>query len=171
MFPLKKGLAGGLAVVLVAGVIGGNYAWRNYSTTIKAFLGIEKQGVELSNVDEETKNEVQTAAKENIEDIEEEGAVLMQNNDGVLPLKNTKVNIFGIRAYDSFYTGGGSSGCKHDDDVTLQDALTEEGFEYNTSLKNSVWPFSNFTKAILAGTDCLLSTESQDDMVISTIST
>ncbi len=136
MSPLKKGLAGGLAVLLVVGAIGGNYAWRNYSSTIKAFLGIEKQGVDLSNVDEETKNEVQTAAKENIEDLEEEGAVLMQNDDNVLPLKNNKVNIFGIRAYDSFYTGGGSSGCKHDDDVTLEDALTEDGFEYNTTLKN-----------------------------------
>lgn len=135
----QKGLKIALAIVLVLAVvlgIGGNYVWRNYSSTIKAFLGISTQGVDTSKVDAETLNAVQSNAKNVIEEIEAEGAVLLQNHDNVLPLATKKVNIFGIRAYDSLYTGGGSSGCNRSDDVTLQAALVAAGIEYNPTLWN-----------------------------------
>lgn len=124
-----------LVLAIVLGSVG-NYVWRNYSSTIKAFLGISKQGVSLADVSEEDLNRVQTVAKEAVEEIEAEGAVLLQNDDDVLPLTDSKVNLYGIRAYDSLYTGGGSSGVKRDDDVTLQAALKEAGIEYNPTLWN-----------------------------------
>lgn len=53
--------------------------------------------------------------------ISDEGIVLMQNNDKLLPLKTTdenktKINMFGIRSIQLVYNGGGStasdvSGC------------------------------------------------------------
>lgn len=135
----RKGLKIALAIILVLAVvlgIVGNYVWRNYSSTIKAFLGITTQGVDTSKVDADTLNTVQSYAKDVIEEIEAEGAVLLQNRENVLPLASKKVNIFGIRAYDSLYTGGGSSGCNRDDDVTLQAALTAAGIEYNSTLWN-----------------------------------
>lgn len=134
----RRHFVAGVATVAGLGILGyaGNYAWRNYSSTIKAFLGIDTQGVSLKNVDAGTLEEVQANAKTVIEELEAEGAVLLQNDDGVLPLKGTQVNVFGIRAYDSLYTGGGSSGVKRDDNVTLQAALTAAGVEYNPTLWN-----------------------------------
>ena len=124
-----------LVVAIALGAVG-NYVWRNYRSTILAYLGITTQGVSLADVDEETLAEVVSYAQEVVEELEGEGAVLMQNDDDVLPLSDTKVNIFGIRAYDSLYTGGGSSGVKRDDDVTLQAALDSVGVEYNETLWN-----------------------------------
>ena len=47
--------------------------------------------------------------KELVYDIEEEGIVLMQNNDSALPLaEGSKVNLLGYVAYNPIYSGGGS---------------------------------------------------------------
>ena len=67
-------------------------------------------------------------------EIAEEGIVLLKN-DGILPLKNTKVNTFGWSATNPVY-GGTGSGALSDayPTVTLLQGLTNAGLEYNTTL-------------------------------------
>ena len=52
-----------------------------------------------------------TSASDTVRQIAEEGFVLMQNNDGLLPLASTaenpgKINLFGIRSIQMLYAGG-----------------------------------------------------------------
>lgn len=85
----------------------------------------------------------------------EDSIVLLKNQDDddgepALPLTATdgmKVNLFGFSAYDPSNAaafdgflmkgiGSGSSTISEDKAITLQDALTEYGFEYNTELES-----------------------------------
>lgn len=88
-------------------------------------------------------------AKENVVTLENEGVVLLKNHDNVLPLdktKNNKINIFGSSAFGLLYGGGGSgvfvtNHFSNGNDfraTRLEQALTEEGFEYNMNLYNLV---------------------------------
>ncbi|MCR5523983.1 MAG: glycoside hydrolase family 3 C-terminal domain-containing protein, partial [Clostridia bacterium] len=69
------------------------------------------------------------------ERIESEGAVLLKNEDGFLPIKGTKINVFGVCSAFP-YIGGTGSGCTTSDDpVWFYDALDEKGIEYNSELR------------------------------------
>ena len=95
------------------------------------------------------------AAKEataNVVTIEEEGIVLLQNDSGTLPLDlntNKKINVFGTNAFGIFYGNGGSGEFATDHTYNkgkpnertvkctkLEQALADEGFEYNPYLLN-----------------------------------
>ena len=87
-------------------------------------------------------------ATENVVNIEKEGIVLLQNDKKVLPLdiaNNKKVNVFGSGAFGIFYGNGGSGEFATDHTykdgrtlkcVKLEEALVEEGFEFNPYLLN-----------------------------------
>ena len=88
-------------------------------------------------------------AKENVVTLEQEGMVLLKNDDDVLPLnkeENNKINVFGSSAFGMLYGGGGSGvfitnanyGENDFHATRLEKALVEEGFEYNTNLYNLV---------------------------------
>lgn len=73
--------------------------------------------------------------------IADEGFVLMQNKDGLLPLSTsadskTKINLFGIRSISMVYNAGGSSASNVEGCVKLEDALQGEhgNFEVNPDL-------------------------------------
>jgi len=89
------------------------------------------------------------AAKQNVETLESEGIVLLKNEDEVLPLNkenNNKVNIFGSSAFGMLYGGGGSgvflTNAEYNGNdfhaVRFEQAMTEQGFEYNMNLYNVV---------------------------------
>lgn len=67
--------------------------------------------------------------------IEEEGIVLLENDDATLPLQNTKVNVFGWASTNPIYggTGSGSMNANYETTSLLQ-GLTDAGIEYNTEL-------------------------------------
>lgn len=68
-------------------------------------------------------------------DIAREGIVLLKNEDGILPLKNNKVNTFGWSATNPVYGGTGSGSLSGSyPTVTLLEGLTNAGLEYNTAL-------------------------------------
>ena len=94
-------------------------------------------------------------AKENVVKIEEEGIVLLKNNEengkSVLPLDpksegDMKVNLFGSSVFGMLYGGGGSgvfvtNANSYGNELymtRLEDALETEGFEYNKNLYNLV---------------------------------
>ena len=75
--------------------------------------------------------------------IEEEGIVLLKNEDSVLPLKNKKVNVFGASSCSISFAGAAGSGAvRSSDAIGFYDALTNAGIEYNKELYNL---YANFT--------------------------
>lgn len=81
------------------------------------------------------------SASDTARTIADEGFVLMQNNDSLLPLETspdnkTKLNLFGMRSISMVYNAGGSSSSNVDSCVKLEDALRGEygNFEVNPDL-------------------------------------
>lgn len=68
------------------------------------------------------------------EELQAEGTVLIENKDNFLPLKNKKVNVFGIRSYLPNLGGGGSGSIETSEAVDLFAGLTAAGIEYNLSV-------------------------------------
>ena len=68
--------------------------------------------------------------------IEEEGAVLLLNEDNALPIaKGSKVSVFGKNSVQLVLGGSGSGGGSSEGASTIFDGLKEGGFEYNPTLK------------------------------------
>ena len=70
--------------------------------------------------------------------LQEEGSVLLQNNDNVLPLsEGAKVSVLGAMSYNYVEGGTGSAGGADDvNTVMLNDALTAAGLDVNQDLWN-----------------------------------
>ncbi len=88
-------------------------------------------GVPVSTITDETTAEATSLVTE----ICEEGITLLENDDDILPLSTTKVNVFGWSATNPCY-GGTGSGALNDayETVTFLQGLTDSGIEYNTEL-------------------------------------
>ncbi|MCI8475634.1 MAG: hypothetical protein HFE42_01120 [Clostridia bacterium] len=118
-----------MGVIAIALIIG-NIICGAYSNIITQYLC----GFGLSEDSEETKaardQGMALAAK-----VEEQGAVMLKN-DGTLPLKNNKVNVFGYAGTDNGFIpqGTGSGTGSRNDYVTFLGGLKEAGFEYNEQL-------------------------------------
>lgn len=85
----------------------------------------------------ETKISAETTEKsiEIAKQIEAEGLVLLENQDSVLPLKNKKVNVFGVCSCALALAGAAGSGAvRADTAVGFYDALTNAGIEYNPDI-------------------------------------
>lgn len=79
------------------------------------------------------------AAKNNglevAENITDEGLVLLENEDNLLPLTGEKrVNVFGFGAQNMKMGGGGSGGTNTTDAVSFYDGLSQAGIAYNPDL-------------------------------------
>lgn len=68
------------------------------------------------------------------EQVSDEGLVLLKNQDGVLPLDEGKVNVFGFASFNLRLGGGGSGGADLEDAPNLYEALEQQGIEYNPGL-------------------------------------
>lgn len=68
-------------------------------------------------------------------ELEQEGIVLLKNEDNVLPLGDKKVNIFGAGSVVPFLGGAGSGAITTDDPVTFYEALDENNINYNPELR------------------------------------
>ncbi len=68
--------------------------------------------------------------------IEQEGIVLLENEDDVLPLGDKNVNIFGAGSVVPFLGGAGSGAITTEDPVTFYEALDENNINYNTELRD-----------------------------------
>lgn len=81
-----------------------------------------------------TQETVDTAEDLAVE-VQREGITLLQNNDGNLPLKNTKVNVFGWGSTNPIYGGTGSGSMSASYPTTsLLDGMKEAGLETNEEL-------------------------------------
>ncbi len=68
-------------------------------------------------------------------EIEQEGVVLLKNEDNSLPLANKRVNVFGAASVVPLLGGAGSGAITTHDPVYFYEGLDEAGIEYNTELK------------------------------------
>ena len=128
----KRVLAVLLCLLLVVGVVA-NYACYFYSDLISIAFA-------QSTADEEEVAAAANASKELITQIEGEGAVLLENKGGALPLDmsdpmQANVNVFGWSSTDLIIGGGGSSSRNVGDVVTIQEGLENAGFQVNKELE------------------------------------
>lgn len=127
----KKGRIA-VTCILLAVVIAANGA-------IYAFNNIINQHFSSVKVDDMAVDDATTASRDITTKIEEEGVVLLENKDDTLPLnteKNAKVNVFGQSSVSLVYGGAGSGASDETDNVSLQDGLSQAGFEVNEDLTN-----------------------------------
>ncbi len=74
----------------------------------------------------------------------EEGAVLLKNENGALPLHGDEIiNGYSVSTASLVLAGTGSSGTNNDPGISFYDGLTEAGFEVNSELYQ--WYKSNFS--------------------------
>jgi beta-glucosidase len=68
------------------------------------------------------------------EELSDEGIVLLKNTDGLLPLTDGKVNVFGYAAYNIRYGGSGSGGADASSALDLFAGLKNAGISFNETL-------------------------------------
>lgn len=116
-------------IVAVALIVGNVLCFTNYNLVTSFLCGYGfKEDSKEATAARESGNEL-------AEDVEESGAVLLKNN-GALPLKNTKVNVFGWTGSDNGFIpqGTGSGTGSRNDLVTFLGGLKEAEIEYNEEL-------------------------------------
>ncbi|MCD7753299.1 MAG: glycoside hydrolase family 3 C-terminal domain-containing protein [Clostridiales bacterium] len=82
-------------------------------------------------------DETIAASEELVEDIADEGIVLLKNENNTLPLTGvTKLNVFGWSSTNPVYGGTGSGSVDESTCVSLLQGLEEAGFELNTTISD-----------------------------------
>lgn len=116
-----------LSILLIIGV-GGNIALAYYSDVITSYFS------KIDITTQESK-EARAYSEEVTEKITDEGIVLLQNNDNMLPMTtNKKVNVFGWSFTAPVYLGSGSGAADASTAVTPKAGLEAAGFEVNEQL-------------------------------------
>lgn len=119
-----------LSVVLII-TIGANIALSYYSDVITAYFS----KIDITSSEAQEAREYSTTVVEKITD---EGIVLLQNEDNLLPLaKNTKVNVFGWSFTNPIYGGAGSGGTDASTAITPKSGFEAAGIEINEELFNA----------------------------------
>lgn len=91
------------------------------------------------------------AAAQIARQIAQEGIVLLQNTDGLLPLpRESKLNLIGLRCVQMNYNGGGSAASDESKCIVLEEALRQAGFALNQDLLNLSYNHLKNQKASIA---------------------
>ena len=133
---LKKLFANVTVGLLIVAYFGGTIAGQ-FSGQINSFLGTSTSMTVTDGEDsgeyvryyESTFSSVadlKAAGLAKAEEVEAEGAVLLKNN-GILPLQNPEVSLFGATANSPVYGGTGSGAVNTADAPSYVDALSESG--------------------------------------------
>ncbi|MDD3339030.1 MAG: glycoside hydrolase family 3 N-terminal domain-containing protein [Lachnospiraceae bacterium] len=129
-----------ICAILVIGLIIGNYYASRYAGLISVYLNTPTQKI-VSEGEEQTDH--YTTSFTSVSDkeealadlgmqLEEEGIVLLENQDSTLPLATgAKVTLLGVASMDPVYSGGGAAAVNVDDAVDLKTGLESAGFEVN----------------------------------------
>ncbi len=115
-----------ISIFVAVALLIGNYFANIYESVINVFFG--SSSYSISEAEEKLCLEV-----------EEEGIVLLKNEDGALPLKTTEktVALFGQNSVDFVYGGAGSGSVETKALPTLKDSMEKAGFTVNSTL----WDF------------------------------
>lgn len=125
-FNISATVVTAVAVVVILVV---NYVTNLYANSINAVMTAVTASETETSTDE---------WKELAYQISEEGMVLLENEDDLLPLESgTKINLLGYYAYNPVYSGSGSGSVSASDSVSILASLEEAGFEVNPALEES----------------------------------
>lgn len=118
------------AVAVIVGLVAANVAVVLLGDTLESFLGTD-----VVNVDSERVEETMAQGRALAERVEGEGAVLVRNEDGALPIPSdvSQVNVFGW-ASTQWVTSGSGSGQVSGETRDLLEALEAAGISYNERL-------------------------------------
>lgn len=121
-----------VGVLLLFAVVAINIAAALFGESLDIVLSSDKVEVSQADADARTAKGTQLS-----KDIQDEGTVLLRNNDNVLPLlsSNDHVNVFGWSSTQWIGGGSGSGGVSGKVEGFL-DALTSYGVSYNEELTN-----------------------------------
>lgn len=149
-----------VSIVLIVGLVVGNFYAMSYSQIISIYLGHEtsKTVSNDENVDTQyykssfsTEEEMRKYTEEISQKIEEEGIVLLKNDNNALPLASGgKVSLLGQSSVDLVYGGVGAGSVDSSESPNLLDAMKASGFDVNMTL----WDFyksgagSSYRKAV-----------------------
>lgn len=139
---LMKKIIANIMVILFVIVYFGNSVAGEFSGQINSFLGlsttqmVNKDGSSIETgayaryYDSEFTSvaDLKAAGLAKVIEVEGEGAVLLKNEDNVLPLKNMEVSLFGATAISPVYGGTGSGAVSSTDAPTYFNVLTEASF-------------------------------------------
>lgn len=141
-----------LAILLAVALIG-TYVAYGSEQAINIALQVETTRiVDSSDGNEDTEyfksdfnsvEELEAHDKEIAEQLTGEGAVLLMNNDGALPLSGKNVSLFSRSSVDIVTCGTGSADIDTSNAPTLKEAMEEAGFSVNQTL----WDFYEGKKA------------------------
>lgn len=142
---LYAGLMNIFAVILVAAILAYGIA-DSYRITLDGYLGTQSS-VTINDGDEtdlydylsdyETAEELVAAHMDLNERLEEEGAVLLKNENNALPLSsdgNIKVTLFGMRSDLTQFSGSIGATTATAQNVKMADAFNARGFEVNPDM-------------------------------------
>ena len=142
---LYAGLMNIFAVILVAAIMAYGIA-DSYRITLDGYLGTQSS-VTINDGDEtdlydylsdyETAEELVAAHMDLNERLEEEGAVLLKNENNALPLSsdgNIKVTLFGMRSDLTQFSGSIGATTATAQNVKMADAFNARGFEVNPDM-------------------------------------
>lgn len=99
------------------------------------FSNVINQYFSTIDLDDPDVQEVRNAGLELTEEIEDEGIVLLKNENDTLPLSEKKVNVFGYTSIDINFGGTGSGGAKDTTNISLYQGLKNAGIETNSELE------------------------------------
>lgn len=137
-----------MAVLLVASIIGGNFANMN-RTAINEFLGLDsfrtigEEGVAIFQSDYAYTREGEVSDANSLWNVSvaaanqtvEEGTVILWNHNNALPLaEGSSVSLFSRSSVDPRYSGTGSGGANTSNAVDLVTAMKDAGLNVNDSL-------------------------------------
>lgn len=92
------------------------------------------------------------ASEQLVQDIADEGIVLLKNEDNALPLTGvSKLNVFGWSSTNPIYGGTGSGSVDESTCVTLLQGLQDAGFELNSTISNFYTSYLDTRPAIEMG--------------------
>lgn len=139
------GLINIFAVILVAAIMAYNLA-NTYRMTLDGYLGTQSSRIVNDGKEEDlydyqsdykTTDEVVKAHEELNERIEEEGAVLLKNENQALPLSGSdtiKVTLFGMRSNLTQFSGSIGATTAANQNVKMADAFNERGYTVNPEM-------------------------------------
>ena len=133
-----------LSLALIASIFVANSLAEEYAQAVTTYLGFDEANVVDSDgtiyyeSDYSSSEELSEAAGALGTEAEEEGAVLLRNEESALPLaEGSKVSVFGQVSVDFVYGGSGSGSIDSSEASTLKESLEAAGLEVNETL----WDF------------------------------
>ncbi len=132
-----------VCLVVVIAIIVGNCIAAYWGNALEQFFGLIGGSTPVTEgaftSEYKSSDEVTKAAEDVCEEIENEGMVLLKNDNGALPLDvktESKISLFGICSVNFYWGGTGSGAVTVDESMNLKQLFSDAKFSVNETLWN-----------------------------------